>query len=149
MMAFDKNHDGKLTRDEITDARLLRLFDEADVNKTGVVTPEDLMAVAAKRDAEMPAGDERRGPGGFRGGPDGSGGFSGPGGRGMPPQPGQVLPPMLQDMLNLTADQKSQIADLQKEVTARLAKILTPEQLKKLQTPPGPRGGPPPSDDRR
>ena len=41
MMAFDKNQDGKLTRDEITDARLLRLFDEADVNKTGVVTPED------------------------------------------------------------------------------------------------------------
>jgi hypothetical protein len=38
MMAFDKNKDGKLTRDEITDKRLLRLFDRADTNKDGVVT---------------------------------------------------------------------------------------------------------------
>src|SRR3982074_1560592 len=45
MMAFDKNKDGKLTRDEITDERLLRLFDQADTNKDGVVTKEELIAL--------------------------------------------------------------------------------------------------------
>jgi hypothetical protein len=44
-MAFDKNKDGKLTRDEITDARLLRLFDRADTKKLGVVTRDDLAAL--------------------------------------------------------------------------------------------------------
>jgi EF hand len=48
MMTFDKNKDGKLSRDEITDERLLRLFDRADTNKDGVVTKEELEALAAK-----------------------------------------------------------------------------------------------------
>ena len=52
MMAFDKKKDGKLTRDEVTDERLQRLFDQADTNKDGVVTKEELMALAAKLDAE-------------------------------------------------------------------------------------------------
>jgi hypothetical protein len=38
MMALDKNKDGKLTRDEVTDPRLLRLFEQADTNQDGVVT---------------------------------------------------------------------------------------------------------------
>src|SRR3954452_2766751 len=46
LMAFDKNMDGKLTRDEITDERLLRLFDRADTNKAGVVTKQQLTALA-------------------------------------------------------------------------------------------------------
>src|SRR6266545_4518015 len=68
MMAFDKNKDGKLTRDEVTDERLLRLFDRADANKDGVVTKEELMALAAAEAAAEPA--------------DGRGGPGGPGGRG-------------------------------------------------------------------
>ncbi len=35
MMAFDKDKDGKLTRSEVTDERLVRLFDRADADKTG------------------------------------------------------------------------------------------------------------------
>src|SRR5947209_6189294 len=62
MMAFDKNKDGKLTKDEITDERLMRLFEQADTNKDGVVTKEELMALAAKLDADA-------GPGGRPGGP--------------------------------------------------------------------------------
>src|SRR3954466_472623 len=42
MMGFDKNKDGKLSRDEVTDERLHRLFDRADVDKDGVVTKEEL-----------------------------------------------------------------------------------------------------------
>src|SRR5437016_5576343 len=78
MMAFDKNKDGKLTRDEITDERLLRLFDQADTNKDGVVTKEELTALATKMLADEGAG------GGRRGGPagEGPGGPGGPGGRG-------------------------------------------------------------------
>src|SRR5262249_7640771 len=70
MMAFDKNKDGKLTRDEVTDERLLRLFDQADTNKDGVVTREELMALAEKLEADS-------GPGGDRGGPGGPGGPGG------------------------------------------------------------------------
>jgi len=172
MMAFDTKHDGKLTRDEITDERLLRLFDEADTNKDGVVTKEELVALATKLEAEVPAGSGRGGPdgpdgpGGGFGGPGGPGGFGGPGGPGGrrgpggPPQPGQILPPMLQDALNLTDDQKKQVAELQKEVDTKLATILTVDQLKQVKQMrgrgrgpggpggPGGRGGPggPPPD---
>src|SRR5258708_2177614 len=79
MMAFNKKKDGKLTKDEVTDTRLHRLFEQADTNKDGVVTKEELIALAAKLDAE--AGQE---PGGGRGGPGGRGpgGPGGPGGQG-------------------------------------------------------------------
>src|SRR5438477_12833034 len=88
MMAFDKNKDGKLTKDEVTDPRLHRLFDRADANKDGVVTREELMALAAQLEAEASREGARGGPGGF-GGRGPGGGFGGP------PQPGQVLPPFL------------------------------------------------------
>src|SRR6059036_2744870 len=68
-MAFDKNKDGKLTRDEITDERLLRLFDRADANKDGVVTREELTSLATQLAAQVAAA-RGRGPGGF-GGPGG------------------------------------------------------------------------------
>jgi hypothetical protein len=159
MMAFNTTKDGKLTKAQVTDRRLHRLFDEADTNKDGVVTREELMALAAKLDQEIPPG------GGFgEKGPKGKGGFSGPGGRGFggpggpggpggfggrgpkgkggfgtgpggfgPPQPGQVLPPFLQDRLQLTADQKKQLDTLQKDVDARLGQILTDAQKQQLR----------------
>jgi Spy/CpxP family protein refolding chaperone len=80
------------------------------------------------------------------------GGF--PGGPGGPPQPGQVLPGPVQERLNLTPEQRKQLEELQKDVDARLAKILTAEQKKALQDlqagggpggfPGGFPGGPPP-----
>lgn len=177
MMAFDKNKDGKLTKDEVTDPRLHRLFDRADANKDGVVTKEELMVLAAQLEAEYgpeggrggfggpggpggpggrggfggPGGGSRggRGPGGPAGrgevGPGGPRGF-GPGGFGGPPQPGQILPPFLQERLNLTADQKKQLDGLQKEIDTKLGKILTGEQNKQLQEMRQGfgRGGPPP-----
>jgi EF hand len=143
MMAFDKDGDGKLTKAEVTDARLLRLFDRADANKDGTVTKEELTALAAKEEVANRGG----GPGGF--GPPGGG----PGGPMMVPmRPGEVLPGMFQQRLRLSAEQKSQVEDLQKDVDARLAKILTSEQnaqLKEIRSrgpggfgPPG-RGRPP------
>jgi hypothetical protein len=142
MMAFDKNKDGKLTKDEVTDERLHRLFDRADKNKDGVVTKDELIALAKEMAEER--GDERGGPGGRGpgdGGPGGRGKRGGPGGFGGPPRPGQILPPFVRERLNLTADQTKQIEALQKEVDAKLAKILTAEQKKQLEEmPPGPGG---------
>jgi hypothetical protein len=62
--------------------------------------------------------------------------------KGPPPkfEPGTVLPPFLRDALELTEDQEKQLRDLEKEVRARLEKILTPEQLNRLQEF---KGGPP------
>jgi spore coat protein CotH len=78
-----------------------------------------------------------RGPGGPGGPPGGPGGFGPPGGPGMfvitLPRPGEILPPPLQDALGLTADQKKQLEQLQKETDGRLAKILTADQGKQLQ----------------
>jgi hypothetical protein len=145
MMEFDKDKDGKLTRDEVTDERLTRLFDRADANKDGTVTKEELTALATREQA-----NDRGGPGGF--GPPGGGppGF-GPPGFG-PPRPGVILPPMLQQRLNLSTEQKAQIEALQKEVDAKLEKILNDEQRTQLkemrERGPGgfgpPPGGPPP-----
>ncbi len=93
LMAFDKNKDGKITREEITDSRLLRLFDQADTNKTGVLTKEDVTKLAQKMVADLAA--DGGGKGG-KGGPDdkgkkgkgGPGGPGGPGGKGGPGGPG-------------------------------------------------------------
>lgn len=83
-------------------------------------------------------------------GPAGGGPGGGPGGfRFMAPPPGVILPPPTQDRLELTAEQKKQLEALQKEVDAKLAKLLTAEQRKQLDGmraggPGGPGGfGPP------
>jgi hypothetical protein len=171
MMAFNKKKDGKLTKEEVTDTRLHRLFDQADANKDSVVTREELMALAAKMDAEFgqagpggaggPGGKGGKGFGGKGekgfggkggpGGPKGKGGFGGfgPGGPGFggPPQPGKVLPNFLQEQLNLTADQRKQLNDLQKQVDSQLERILTDAQRQQLKDmrDRGPGGfGPPP-----
>jgi hypothetical protein len=158
MMAFDKNKDGKLSKDEISDRRLLRLFERADADKDGEVTKEELTALAVRMADEDDG--PRRGPGGPPDGPPDGPGRRGPGGFGPPP-PGQLLPPFLQDRLKLSAEQKKQLEKLQKDIDGKLNKILTAEQKKQLKEmresfgrggpPGGPRGrgpgGPPPGDD--
>ena len=148
IMEFDKDKTGRVTKEQVTDVRLHRLFDQADVNKKGVVTREQLAALAAKLETEfVPSGGG--GPGKDGKGKDGKGkgGKGGPGGfgKGGPPQPGQILPPFLQESLNLTADQKKQLDGLQQEVDAKLGKILTIEQKNQLKEmrergPGGPQG---------
>ena len=121
LMAFDKNKDGKLTKEELGDDRLARVFDKADANKDGQLTKEELQAFFKDQLANGagqgggrggpggpggPGGEEPRGgpggPGGFGGGPGGGrGGFGG--GFGGPPKPGQVMPDFLQQILGLSA----------------------------------------------
>jgi hypothetical protein len=162
MMAFDADKDGKLTKDEVTDERLHRLFDRADADKDGIVTKNELTALATKeapkaRGGRPGFGSPGGGPPGF--GPPGGGppGFGppdgGPAGFMMrPPRPGEVLPAMLQQRLGLTAEQKKQVDALQKEVDAKLENILNDEQKAQLKQmrergpggfgPPGGPGGP-------
>ena len=65
--------------------------------------------------------------------PQGRPGFGRPGFPGGPgPQPGVILPAPLQERLELTAEQKEKLAQLQKDVDAKLGSILTEEQKKRL-----------------
>ena len=47
--------------------------------------------------------------------------------------PGQILPPFLQEQLKLTDDQKKQLDALQKDLDAKLDKLLTDDQKKMLK----------------
>ncbi len=80
-----------------------------------------------------------------------SGGMGGPRMPSMA-KPGELLGPPLQDMLRMTETQKKQLADLQKEVDAKLEKVMTEEQRAQFKQmrdamanfgPPGGPGGPP------
>lgn len=90
-------------------------------------------SVAAQLDGKskgfIPMGFGGFGPPGGFGGPGGPG----PGGFGMGGRPGDVLAQPLQDVLRLTDEQKKQLAELQKEVDAKLDKVLTDDQKKQLK----------------
>jgi hypothetical protein len=80
IMSFDKNKDGKVTKDELPE-RMHDLITKGDTNKDGALDRDEIKKLAA----ELPRDDDlfpggRRGPG--RGGPKGLGG---PKGRGGPP----------------------------------------------------------------
>lgn len=78
-------------------------------------------------------------------------GGGGPGGFMMRlPPPGEILPPFLQDMLQLSESQRKKLGELQKDIHAKLDELLTEDQRKQLKDmrergPGGPGGfGPPP-----
>ncbi len=143
VMAFDKNSDGKLTKKELVDRRLHHLFERANTKKRKYITSEDLKALYKKEHIE---GGNR-----FGRGPGGPGGPGGGPGRFGPPRPGEILPAFVQTQLKLTDKQKKQISKLQKEVNAKLEKILTKSQRERLsqmrrRRPGGGRFGPPGRD---
>ena len=64
--------------------------------------------------------------------------------KGPPPfELGMVLPPFLRESLELTNDQEKALNDLEKDVRAKLLKILTPEQVERLKELKRPKDGPP------
>ncbi|OJW12391.1 MAG: hypothetical protein BGO49_21300 [Planctomycetales bacterium 71-10] len=144
MTAFDKDGDGKLTKAEVSDARLLGLFARADADGDGAVTKAELTALGEAEHSDTP--DFDFGPGGPPpGGPP-------PGFPGTPAaRPGEVLSPPVRKALNLTPEQRAKVDELQAKVDAALAEILTDAQKKELKAaadrpaPPGrrrPPGGP-------
>jgi Spy/CpxP family protein refolding chaperone len=94
-----------------------------------------LLAVASLGTAQPPEGG-KEGPKGGKGdkGPGGKGGRDfGKGGRFGPPPIGQVLPPFVQDQLKLTDAQKKELESIQKDVDAKLNKLLTDDQKQMLK----------------
>jgi hypothetical protein len=85
IMAFDKNKDGKITKDELPE-RMQDLIAKGDTNKDGALDKDEVKALAAKIEKEgFPGFDGRGGPGGrggrgpggpFGRGPGGPGGFA-------------------------------------------------------------------------
>lgn len=148
-MGQDADKDGKLSKDEVTDPRLKRLFDVADADKDGKLSKDELTALFAKEGPSLfgtpPEGFPKGPPAGF---PKGGPGMMPPGMMVGPPQPGQVMPPFLRDLLKMSDEQKKQLDELQKDVDAKLGKILNDDQkkllddMKKMRGPGG--FGPPP-----
>jgi hypothetical protein len=148
MMRYDANKDGKLTQSEVNDDRLKRIFELADADKDGTVTRSELNVLMVRERAN--ARDEAGGfggPGSFQRRMGRGPGGGPPRGFGGPPQPGQILPPMLRQRLAITPQQEKEIDALQKEVDAKLEKLLSAEQRQQLKDmrERGPGGfGPPP-----
>jgi TolA-binding protein len=84
----------------------------------GVFFVAALFTVASFADAQPPAGGGQPGKG------KGFGGF---------PKAGTILSTFVQDTLKMSDDQKKQLADLQKDVDEKLAKILNEDQMKQLK----------------
>jgi hypothetical protein len=86
LKVLDANKDGKISKDEVKDERLQRLFDRMDADKNGEVTKEEMEKLIGQMGALEGGGrgrGERNGEGrGGRGGPPGGGGPEG--GRGGP-----------------------------------------------------------------
>ena len=123
IMEMDKNKDGKLQRTEVTDPRMLGMYDKIDTGKKGFVTKAQLTDYMKKNMGNMQGGGM---------------------GRFERPKPGTIMSAGMQDRLKLTADQKAKVAAIQKDVDAKLAKILTADQKKEMANPPmrGGMGGP-------
>lgn len=167
LFQLDADKDGKLTKSEVSDSRLQDLFGRADADKDGNVTRDEATALFDKEAPAIGRGGPG-GPGGFGPPGGGPGGFgAGPGFGGPPPRIGQVLPPFLYDTLELNDKQRQELQDLQKDVDARLEKILSADQRRMLSEMsqrgpggpgsggpggpggprgPGPRGGRPPGE---
>ena len=76
------------------------------------------------------------------------GGLGSPGGFARPPQPGQVLTPIVREFLGISPEQASKLDEVQREVDGRLGKLLRADQQRQLKEPqlPGlpPQAGPQP-----
>lgn len=124
MMELDADKDGKLSRTEVNDVRLVPLFERADADKNGSVNAEELTVIFNMDAAELRAPEDGppNGPG-VAGSPDNQQG----------PHPGKILPPYLMDQLLLTEEQQAQLSELQREVDEKLTKILNVQQKRLLQ----------------
>jgi hypothetical protein len=62
---------------------------------------------------------------------------------GAPPKTGDIMPFFMRDMLKMTDEQRKQLDEIQKEVDAKLDKLLTDDQKKQLKDMTFPGFGPP------
>jgi hypothetical protein len=131
LLSFDKNKDGKLTKDELPE-RMQDLIAKGDANKDGALDKDEIKALAAKLATEGFAGGAGgRGAqgGGFRGALAGFGGFGG----GLTFLAGQKS---VQDELKMTTEQAAKVKELagkQREDLAGLRDLSREEHQKKME----------------
>lgn len=113
VMAFDKNKDGKVTREELPE-RMQDLIERGDTNKDGALDREELKALAEKMDQDRPP----RGPGGP------------PPGRG-PNGPG--APERALDQLKLTEAQQTRADEILRANRDEVRKLLDQNRDKLLR----------------
>lgn len=79
ILAFDKNDDGKVTKDELPE-RMQHLLGLGDVNKDGALDRSEIVTLATTLEsfADLTGGGQPGGPGGGKGGPKGDGFKGGP-----------------------------------------------------------------------
>jgi hypothetical protein len=161
IMSFDKNKDGKITKDELPE-RMQFLIEKGDTNKDGALDKEEIKKLAAElaKDGSFDGGAGQGGPGGR-------------GGRGGPNGPGSGLTLVMieraADDLKLSDGKKETVAAAIKshkeearkltelaraELLLQVGDLLSDEELKKFKSaldrapsvgerPGGGRGGPP------
>jgi hypothetical protein len=61
ILRFDRNQDGKVSRTELTDARLHHLFDRADANRDNSLTREELHEMFRRESTTLALDDDPRG----------------------------------------------------------------------------------------
>jgi Spy/CpxP family protein refolding chaperone len=110
-------------------AKLKEIYDKMQsagkkIREDHLAKVEPILTVDQKKVFEQVKQDQARpqpNPGGIRIQPIGGGGV------------GQVLPPAVQQRLNLSDEQKKQIEAIQKEVEAKILKVLTDDQKKQFE----------------
>ena len=132
IMEFDKNKDGKLSKDEVPE-RMARMIDQHDENEDGALDKSELKKVAAemaqRRGRRGPEGEGRRGPGG-------------PEGRRGPPTPEQFV----EHAMEFDADEDGKLS---KEELLKFAQEMVqrgPGRGPEAGGRPGGRGGRPEGD---
>jgi hypothetical protein len=161
MLSFDRNRDGVIGKNEVSDPRLLKLFERYDANKDSSLSREELVAGAEQDSPGSTASDPAAlqssaatlppttsEPGGRTtiARPTGIGG----GGAPMASAPvgakeqsvpfpdgltriGQIIPDDIRDNMDLSDKQKKQIEELEKDVANRLSKMLNAKQTQLLK----------------
>jgi hypothetical protein len=160
IMSFDKNKDGKVTKDELPE-RMQRLIEMGDTNKDGALDKEEIKKLAVKLEREgFPGFDGRGGPGagprGFGGRGPGPG-FPGPGG------PAVIIDRAVDD-LNLTGAKKEKAEAVVKahhesvrklmelprsDMLVKMKDVLSEQEFKTFQTALERRPNPRPTGDSR
>lgn len=166
LMSFDKNKDGKVTKDELPE-RMQDLIAKGDTNKDGALDKDEIKKLAADlaRDQSFRGFDAPRGPGGFRPG-DGRGGAPGGFRPGDGFRPGGGAERALDELklsekkrdqaeATLRADRENirKLMDLaHSDLLLKMNEVLSADEFKKFkaatdrQLPAGP-GGPPRTGD--
>jgi Spy/CpxP family protein refolding chaperone len=160
LMSFDKNGDGKITKDELPE-RMQFLIELGDTNKDGALDKEEIKKLAARFEREgLPTGFGGPGaPGGRGPGGRGSGFPGGPGGDGFRGPGGTRFAERALDGLNLTGQKKEKaeaviktheenvrkLLDLAKsDLLQKMKGVLSEQELKNfeaaLERPAGPFG---------